>query len=160
MLCPCSPRKLMVEQGSICSPWRRPSQSSYMSKEAVSPWETCTGTGSWQHLWSHEERSSCCCRCAGRACQPVDQSALKDFTMWIVTHTGAVNVELQPVGPTLEKFMEVHKSCCGRDPTAEEGKSVRSNLPCRGRNSRDKCDELQFPFPIPLHHWRGKGRDN
>lgn len=58
-LCFCSPWGFTAIQEPTCSPWRIPHWSRWMLEEAVTLWETCSGAGSWQDLWTHGERSQC-----------------------------------------------------------------------------------------------------
>jgi len=89
-----------VEQISTYSPWKGPhTRAGGCLKEAVIPWGACAGAGSCQDLRTHGERSPCCSRFAGRACDPMGDHRwsslfLKDCTPW--------------KGPTLGQFV---KSC-------------------------------------------------
>lgn len=67
----------------------------------------------WQGLW----RSGAVCSWRTTPCGkgPTLQQLMKSCSLW--------------EGPTLEKFMEVHRFSYGRHPTPEEGKSVRSPPP-------------------------------
>ncbi|KAK4806162.1 hypothetical protein QYF61_001085 [Mycteria americana] len=82
----------------LCSTWRTPRQSRWMRlKEAGTLWRACAGAGSWQDLWTHEERSPCWSRFSGRTCDPVGDPCwsslfLKDCAPW--------------KGPTLEHFLK------------------------------------------------------
>ena len=47
----------------------------------------------------------------------------------------------------------------GRDPTLEQGKSVRSPPPEEEGAAETTCDELTAtPIPVPLRCWQGGGR--
>ena len=122
-------------------------------------WEACTGAGSWQDLWTRGERSPHWSRFAGRACDPVGDPQwnslfLKDCTPW--------------KGPTLEQFVknDSHRRNSwrtvsrGRDPTLEQGKTVRSPPPEEEGAAETTCDELTAtPIPYPLRcSGRGGGR--
>jgi len=61
-----------VEQISTCNPWKGPLDGAGgLLKEAVTLWGARTGAGSCQDLQTHEKRSLCWSRFAGRACDPV-----------------------------------------------------------------------------------------
>jgi len=56
-------------------------------KEAVTLRRAHARAGSWQDQWTHGERSPCCSRFAGRACDPVGEPGwsslfLKDCNLW------------------------------------------------------------------------------
>jgi len=143
-----------VEQISTCSPWKGPhARAGGCLKEAATPWEACTGAGSWQDLWTCGERSPCRSRFAGRACDPmgdphVEQSVPEGLHPVEGTHTGAVCEELQPMGRTY-----VGEVCRELSPlrgtfTLEQGQSVRS-LEGQGV-AETTCDELTItPIPCP-----------
>jgi len=86
-----------VEQISTCHHGGPRAGASGSLKEAVIPWETRTGSSSFQDLWIHGDRSPCWSRFAGRTGDPVGDPCwssllLKDCTMW--------------KGPMLEQFMK------------------------------------------------------
>ncbi|RMC15236.1 hypothetical protein DUI87_07421 [Hirundo rustica rustica] len=85
----------------------RQARASGCPKEAVIPWEACTGVGSWQGLWPHAERSPCWSRFPGRTCDP-----------------GAAHEELQSMGRT-----HIEEVGGGLSPMGGRGKNERSLLP-------------------------------
>ena len=105
----------MVEQTSTCSPWKTPCW-----RRGMCPKGGCGPVGSprWSRLlarpvapWREEPTLE---RSVPEGLHPVEG-----------THAGAVCEELQPVGRT--HVGEVHGGVShGRDPTLEQGKSVKS----------------------------------
>ena len=78
----------------------------------MTPWEACTGAGSWQDLWPRGERSPGWSRFAGRTCDPAGDPRwsslfLKDCTPWKepTLEQFVKNCSLWE-GLTLEKFVE------------------------------------------------------
>ena len=135
-LCPCSPWRSTVEQICPCSP-----RGAH------------TGAGSCQDLQTRGERSPCCSRFAGRACDPVGTHA-EAACSWRTAPRGR-----DPCWGSLWRAAAHGKDSRWRslwrtvsrerDLTLEPGKSVRS-LPPEEEGTAETCGELTVT-PIPHH---------
>ncbi|XP_052638482.1 uncharacterized protein LOC128139721 isoform X2 [Harpia harpyja] len=101
-------------------------------KEAVTPWEACTGAGSWQDLRTRGERSPRS-KFSGRSCDPVGDPRwssvlLKDCTPWQGPMLQQFMKNCSPwEGPTLEKF---GKDCLPWEgPHAGAGEECNESCP-------------------------------
>ncbi|GAB0185918.1 zinc finger and BTB domain-containing protein 5 [Grus japonensis] len=103
---PLQPMEDDWEQISTCTHAGPHARADGCPKESVILSEAWgAGTGSWQDLWPHGERSPHWSRFAGRTCDPVgdptlEQSAPEGLHPVEGTHAGAAHEELQPMGRT------------------------------------------------------------